>query len=158
MNPKKCIFGARSVTFLGHIVDVNGISPNPKKMEAVLQFPRPNSTTQLRSFIGMASFFRKFVLGFSDIARPLNDLLKKEADGVRDWSDVHDQAMEQLKAKLASAPVLMHDDGFSQLKLHTDASGKDLRAILYLIKDEVKKPITFASRRLDGPKERYHIN
>ena len=61
----------------------------------------------------MASFFRKFVLGFSDIARPLNDLLKKEADIVRDWSDVHDQAMEQLKVKLASAPVFTHDDGFS---------------------------------------------
>ena len=106
----------------------------------------------------MASFFRKFVLGFSDIARPLNDLLKKEADVVRDWSDVHDQAMEQLKAKLASAPVLTHDDGFSQLELQTDASGKGLGAVLYLIRDEVKKPIAFASRRLDGAEERYHIN
>ena len=109
------------------MVDVNGVSPNPKKIEAVLQFPRPDTITKLRSFIGMASFFRKFVLGFADIARPLNDLLKKEADVVRDWTEIHDQAMDQLKEKLASAPVLTHDDGVSQLELHTDASciGRD---------------------------------
>ena len=158
LNPRKCVFGARSITFLGHVVDVNGVSPNPKKIEAVLQFPRPDTITKLRSFIGMASFFRKFVLGFADIARPLNDLLKKEADVVRDWTEVHDQAMDQLKEKLASAPVLTHDDGVSQLELHIDASCKGLGAVLYLVKESVRKPIAFASRRLDGPEGKYHIN
>ena len=106
----------------------------------------------------MASFFRKFILGFADIARPLNDLLKKDADVVRDWTETRDQAMNQLKEKLVSAPVLTHDDGVSQLELHTDASCKGLGAVLYLVKESVRKPIAFASRRLDGPEGKYHIN
>ena len=74
----------------------------------------------------MAAFFRKFVPNFSSIAAPLNDLLKKTADVVRDWQDEHEEAMQNLKNKMVSAPVLAHDDGVSQIELQTDASYRGL--------------------------------
>ena len=139
------------------MVDVRGISPNPEKVEAVANFPRPDTVTKLRAFLGLASFFRKFILGFSEIVRPLNELLKKGANVVRDWSKAHDEAMDLIKEKLSTAPVLTHDDGRSQLELQTDASGKGLGAVLYLLKDDVRKPIAYASRLKDA-EERYHAN
>jgi hypothetical protein len=158
LNHKKCCFGARRVKFLGHMVDARGISPNPEKVEAVANFPRPDTVTKLRAFLGLASFFRKFIRGFSEIVRPLNELLKKGANIVRDWSKVHDEAMDLIKEKLSTAPVLTHDDGLSQLELQTDASAKGLGAVLYLLKDDVRKPIAYASRRLKDAEERYHAN
>jgi len=65
--------------------------------------------------------------------------------------------MEKLKEKLATAPVLTHDDGVSPLEMQTDASGKGLGAVLYIVKEDVRKPIAFASRRLDGAETRYHV-
>jgi len=140
------------------MVDARGISPNPEKVQAVANFPRPDTVTKLRAFLGLASFFRKFIRGFSEIVRPLNELLKKGANIVKDWSKVHDEAMDLIKEKLSTAPVLTHDDGLSQLELQTDASAKGLGAVLYLLKDDVRKPIAYASRRLKDAEERYHAN
>lgn len=158
LNPKKCIFGAKEVKFLGHLVSFEGIKPNPAKVEAIKDFPKPTNTTQLRGFLGMASFFRKFVKNFADIARPLHNLLKKDADVVRDWRKEHDIAMEDLKERLVTTPVLAHDDGISQLELCTDASLKGLGAVLLLNKEGVSKPLMFISRRLNPAEEKYHVN
>jgi len=158
LNPKKCIFGAREVKFLGHLVSYEGIKPNPAKIEAIKDFPRPESATQLRGFLGMASFFRKFVKNFADIARPLHNLLKKDADVEKDWSEEHDLAMEELKERLVTAPVLTHDDGTSPLELCTDASSKGLGAVLLVEKEGVTKPVMFISRRLTSAEEKYHVN
>ena len=98
------------------------------------------------------------VHGFAEIAKPLNELLKKDADVNLDWTSLHDSAMEKLKEKLATVPVLAHDDGVSPLEMQTDASGKGLGAVLYIVKGDVRKPIAYASRRLDGAEERYHVN
>ena len=106
----------------------------------------------------MASFFRKFVQGFAEIVKPLNDLTKKEADVLRDWTSEHQQAFDELKNRLMTAPVLTHDDGSSQLELCTDASLKGLGAVLLLNKDGVTKPLTFISRRLTLAEEKYHAN
>ena len=79
LNPKKCVFGTRCVKFLGHLIDVDGIHPNPEKVQAIKDFPKPMVVTSLRGFIGMASWYRKFILGFAEMARPLHDLLKKRS-------------------------------------------------------------------------------
>jgi hypothetical protein len=158
LNPKKCVFGARSVKFLGHIVDVNGLQPNPKKVEAIRDFPRPGNATQLRGLIGMASFYRKFVKGFSAIVKPLNELLKKDADVARDWNEEHEEAVRLLKEAMLSTPILCHDDGVSQLELQTDASGKGLGAVLLLHKEGLKRPVAYASRKLTEAEEKYHVN
>ena len=125
LNPKKCVFGTRCVKFLGHLIDVDGVHPNPEKVDAIKEFPRPDDITKLRGFLGMTSFFRKFIKGFAKIARPLHELLKKGKDVKRDWTEEHDQAMEALKQSLITAPVLTHDDGVSPIELQTDASLSD---------------------------------
>ena len=83
---------------------------------------------------------RMFVEGFAEIAKPVNDLTKREADLLRDWTTEHNHAFDELKNRLITAPVLNHDDGTSQLKLCTDASLKGLGAVLLLNKDGVTKP------------------
>ena len=82
LNPDKCSFGMRDIKFLGHRIDAEGIRSDTKKVEAMSRFPRPDSTTKVVAFLEMASFYRKFTQGFSNIARPLHDLLKKNADVV----------------------------------------------------------------------------
>lgn len=158
LNARKCAFGTSSVVYLGHRIDRLGISPDHTKLEAVRQFPRPNNITKLRAFLGMASFYRRFIHNFASIARPLHNLLKKGADVERDWNQSHEIAMMELKTKLTSSPVLVSDDGVSRIELHTDASIKGVGAVLMLDGEKGLQPVTFISRRLTPAEERYHIN
>ena len=150
LTQKKCIFGAKSVKFLGHIVDAEGVRPNPQKAEAIKNILRPDTTTNLRSFIGMASLFSKFVPNFSTIVKLLNALLKKTADAVRDWQDEHDEAIQDLKDKMVSAPVLRLNCRLMQVI-------RGLGAVLMLVRDGVRKPIAYASKKLTDTEEKYHI-
>ena len=129
------MFGAREIFHLGHLIDNSGIRPDPAKTAAIANFPRPMNVTQLRAFLGMASFYRPLMPGFAETAKPLYALLKKKADVVKDWSAIHDNAMMELKHKLVSTLVLVCDDGISQLELQTDASVKEIGAVL-LLKEE----------------------
>lgn len=158
LNVQKCIFGAVSVSYLGHRVSFNGISPDPAKIDAVANFPTPETTTQLRAFLGLASYYRRFIRGFAGVARPLNLLLKKDANVATDWTLEHDEAMLQLKKELTTAPVLVYDDGTSDVELFTDASSKGIGAVLVLKRDDGDRPITFISRRLSPAEENYHAN
>ncbi|KAI9555914.1 enzymatic polyprotein [Daphnia sinensis] len=106
LNVKKCLFGAKKIVHLGHVVSREGISPDPAKVTAITKFPRPLNATQLRAFLGLAAYYRSFVRGFADTARPLHCLLKKNADVKNDWTNVHDGAMQELKEKITTAPVL----------------------------------------------------
>ena len=74
IKPSKCHFAQQEITFLGHIVNKNGILPDPEKIEKVKNFPRPATVTQIRSFLGLASYYRKFIKDFSIIAKPINQL------------------------------------------------------------------------------------
>jgi hypothetical protein len=158
LNAKKCVFGAKEIAHLGHLVDNSGIRSDPAKTVAIVNFPRPMNVTQLRAFLGMASFYRSFTPGFAETAKPLHVLLNKKADVIRDWSVIHDNAMQELKHKLVSAPVLVCDDGISQLELQTDASVKGIGAVLLLKKNGESHPITFISRKLSDAEQNYHAN
>ncbi|KAI9555008.1 hypothetical protein GHT06_020301 [Daphnia sinensis] len=131
---------------LGHVVDSHGISPDPAKTEAIVKFPKPRNVTELRAFLGLASFYRSFIPGFAEAARPLHSLLKKDANVKEEWAGVHEKAMAELKEKLVTAPVLVCDDGVSELELQTDAS------------DGKANPITFISSKLSRADENYHAN
>ncbi|KAL4336240.1 hypothetical protein GQ457_07G006250 [Hibiscus cannabinus] len=101
----KCEFWIREVVFLGHVVSSEGIWVDPKKVEAIVNWKQPTSVTEIRSYLGLAGYYRRFVSGFSNVAAPLTKLLQK---GVKyEWSDARQQAFEKLKEALINAPVLI---------------------------------------------------
>ena len=156
VNIAKCRFAAESVSFLGHEVGADGLRPNPEKVRAVAEFSPPTSVTQLRSFLGLVSFYRRFIPGFSTRALPLTRLLKKAAKWR--WGEEEAGAFDNLRNALATAPVLapFHDD--LPVEMFTDASGVGLGAVLMQPHEEGLRPVAYVSRRLVGAEERYHSN
>ena len=158
LNVKKCVFAAHRIAHLGHLIDKDGILPDPAKLEAVAEFPRPETLTQLRAFLGLASYYRRFIRGFAGIARPLHELLKKGSDVRNDWGPTQEAAFKDIKTKLTHSPVLVSDDGVSEVELQTDASTKGIGAVLLLRTPEGNRPVTFVSRKLSPAEEKYHAN
>ncbi|WMV58923.1 hypothetical protein MTR67_052308 [Solanum verrucosum] len=110
----KSEFLLRSVAFLGHIVSSKGIEVDPKKMDAVKSLTRPLSPSDIRSFLGLAGYYKRFVEGFSYIASPLTSLTKKKAKFI--WSEAFEKSFQELKDKLTSAPVLTLPEGYMPQK------------------------------------------
>jgi hypothetical protein len=108
LNPSKCCFAAKSITFLGHVVSREGIQPDLGKVEAVLRFPTPKNVTGVRSFLGLTSYYRKYIKGYSNLAGPLFELTRK--DIVFAWTVNCEQAYQALKTALVHAPVLTRPD------------------------------------------------
>ena len=98
LQPDKCEFLATEVQYLGHIIDENGVRPDTKKTIAVKNFPTPKNQTNIRQFLGLAGYYRRFIEGFSATARPLSELLKKNTPYV--WKDEHQKSFESLKEAL----------------------------------------------------------
>ena len=121
LKPSKCIFFQKSVQFLGHIVSEEGVHTCADKIQAVRDWPTPTNAKQVRSFLGLASYYRKFVKGFADIARPLHKICEKKAKFV--WVLECDEAFDKLKSALTSASILAYPkcDG-GRFILDTDAS------------------------------------
>lgn len=156
LNCAKCNFGFLDIKILGHMVNAKGISPDPAKLEAVKKFPRPKGPRDVRSFLGLASYYRKFIKGFADIAKPLTDLTKKENAGKKFcWTRESEEAFQLLKDKLCKSPVLSHFNDLAELELHTDASDRGLGAVVHIVEGETIHPIAFASRKLLDAERRY---
>src|SRR5256886_9126577 len=128
LNPEKCKFVTSELVFLGHVIDSQGIRTDPEKIEKVKKFPIPKTITQLRSFLGLASYYRKFIRDFSRIAGPLNKLLKKNVNF--QWTLQQQQAFDYLKDRLITSPILIYPDWTKEFILFTDASTFALGAIL----------------------------
>ena len=158
LNVKKCVFAVSRVAHLGHLVDGECVRPDPAKIEAVVNYPRPETITQLRAFLGLAAYYRQFVQGFAGIAKPLHWLLKKGADVLADWGPDQEFAFRDIKEKLTTAPVLVCDDGKSEVELQTDASHRGIGAVLLIKTQEGNRPITFVSRKLTPAEGNYHAN
>jgi hypothetical protein len=121
LKPKKCQFLQEEISFLGHIVSKFGIKTDPAKVAAVKEMKRPETVTQVKSFLGLASYYRKFVKDFSKIAKPLFNLTKKENKFI--WEEGTEAAFQELNNRLISAPILAFPqaDG-SEFILDTDAT------------------------------------
>eukprot|EP00741_Cyanophora_paradoxa_P020368 tig00021247_g19660.t1 len=140
VKPSKCHFAKPEVELLGHIVNAEGVKVDPKKVAVLHDWPRPRNVRQLRGFIGFASYYRRFIKGFSNTAAPLTSLLKARTPWA--WGDAQQAAFEALKEALTSAPVLRYPDFTRPFILQTDASvdgfgavlkQKDIRGLEYLV-------------------------
>jgi hypothetical protein len=163
-NPTKCAFAQKEVVFLGHRISNGKISPLHDKLQALLQYKRPQSITELRSFLGFASYYRRFIKDFAAIAAPLHALttqtkgekgqytLKREAatkwtEGT--WTNQHQTAFETLKGALLTNPVLTLPHPDHKWRLATDASNIALGAVLSQINSQMEEhPVAYFSRKL----------
>jgi hypothetical protein len=144
-NLEKCAFCTDRVSFLGYVVTPQGIEVDQAKVEAIQGWPVPKTITHVRSFLGLAGFYRLFVKDFSTIAALLNTLTKK---GVPfSWGTTQENAFTMLKDKLTHAPLLQLPDFNKTFELECDASGIDLGGVLL----QDGKPVAYFSEKLSGP-------
>ncbi|KAK1615888.1 hypothetical protein QYE76_021405 [Lolium multiflorum] len=148
-NLEKCTFCTNRVAFLGYVVTAQGIEVDPAKIEAIENWPQPKTVTQVRSFLGLAGFYRRFVKDFGSIAAPLNELTKKDVPFV--WGDAQQDAFMILKDKLTHAPLLQLPDFNKTFELECDASGIGLGGVLL----QEGKPVAYFSEKLSGPSLNY---
>jgi hypothetical protein len=123
----KCVFSVSHVEYLGHVISAQGVATDPSKITAIAEWATPTTVTQLRSFLGLAGYYRRFIKDFGIICRPLHDLLKK---GNFHWSTCHDIAFQALQHALITAPVLALPNFHEAFTLETDASGSGIGAVI----------------------------
>ncbi|KAL4324042.1 hypothetical protein GQ457_11G007640 [Hibiscus cannabinus] len=138
----KCAFSQEKVEYLGHVVSRNGLAVDPMKVRAIRVWPQPTNVKGVRSFLGIAGYYRKFIRRFATIAAPLSDLLRNGKSFV--WTDEAQCAFEQLKECLCTAPVLGLPDFTKEFIVETDTSGIGIGAVLH----QGSRPLAFYSQKL----------
>ncbi|GJR00728.1 putative reverse transcriptase domain-containing protein [Tanacetum coccineum] len=145
----KCDFWLESVQFLGHVIDSKGVHVDPAKIEAIKNWATPTTPTEVRQFLGLAGYYRRFIEGFSLISKPLTKLTQKNKK--YEWSEDEEEAFELLKQKLCCAPILALPEGSEDFVVYCDASLKGFGAVLM----QREKVIAYASRQLRTHEENY---
>jgi hypothetical protein len=145
----KCEFWLKSVKFLGHTISSEGISVDPTKVQEVMDWKPPTSVHQIRSFLGLTGYYRRFIPDFSKIAKPMTELLKKEAK--YQWENKCDEAFHTLRKLLTTAPVLAQPDNTQPFDVYCDASGTGLGCVLM----QNDRAIAYASRALRNHEQNY---
>lgn len=158
ISPKKCDFVKEEVEFLGLRAGKKGVRVDPAKIEVIQNWPKPENITELRGFLGLVQFFKRFIKNFSAKARPLTDLTKKDK-GIAAWNDECSQSFEELKQTLISAPVLIAPDWTKPFELHVDASQYAVGATLTQ-NDEDRRPhvIAYSSKKMTPAEQNYTAN
>ncbi|GJV48563.1 putative reverse transcriptase domain-containing protein [Tanacetum coccineum] len=145
----KCEFWINTVKFLGHVIDSRGIHVDPAKTEAVKNWASPTTPSEIRQFLGLAGYYRRFIEGFSKIAKPMTELTQKNQKF--DWGEEQEEAFQLLKQKLCAAPILALPKGSKKFVVYCDASIKGLGAVLM----QRMKVIAYASRKLKIHEKNY---
>lgn len=154
INYDKSEFCCSSLQYLGYVVDSYGLHTDPSKVETILNVPLPKNYTELKRFIGLASWYQRFVKNFANIAAPLHELTKGKKKGKTIyWDDSARDAFVKLKNALVSSPVLATPDFSQKFEIHCDASNYGIGVVLCQGPDE--HPVAFASRKFRGAETRY---
>ncbi|UYV75275.1 K02A2.6-like [Cordylochernes scorpioides] len=153
LNPKKCQLFQKSVKFLGHIVSTEGIRTSEDKIFAIKNWPEPGDKHELRSFLGLCTYYRRFVEGYADIAVPLHRLT--EARASFHWNEECEKAFRALKRSLCSNPILAYPQPGTNFILDTDASNLGIGGVLSQVQDEDERVIEFFSRVLTKAERNY---
>ncbi|CAH8479027.1 unnamed protein product [Schistosoma curassoni] len=154
IHQSKCVFGVQTLEFLGHTISPEGFKPIKKEVDTIKQYPVPSSLTQLRSFLGLINFYRRFIPGCAQLMQPLTDSLEEKPKEFKLSSDAI-EAIKQLKDKLAQATTLIYPNSLSPLALMVDASDKAVGGTLNQLVKNAWKPIAFFSKRLAPAETRY---
>ena len=155
LHPEKCHFMRREVQFLGHMVGGEGIGTMEAKVQAVADWPTPANQKQLKSFLGLASYYRKFVWGFSCLAAPLYQLLQKDSDF--GWTEQCQGAFSSLQRALSEAPVVAPADPSLPFLLDTDVSGVRVGGVLSQVGPEGERVVAYFSRAFNKAERHYCI-
>eukprot|EP00731_Ephydatia_muelleri_P011873 Em0006g767a len=154
IQKNKCIFMAKSVEYLGHVVDAEGLHTTPEKLKAILEAPAPKDLNQMRSFLGLVNYYARFIPNLSTVLHPLNRLLRQDVSW--EWDELCEEAFQLAKQSLASSRVLVHYDPTMPLKLAGDASEYGVGAVLsHVCPDGSERPVAFASRTLSSSERNY---
>ena len=154
LNKEKCEFNRSRLTFLGHVIDKQGVSPDPEKTSAISTMERPTTRTGLRRFMGMANQLGKFTQKIAEISQPLRELLSSKKTWV--WGPSQDQAFQQLKTELTRSTVLALYNPDAELKVSADTSAYGLGAVLMQQQAPSQwKPVAYASRAMSETEQRY---
>ena len=154
LRKDKCSFMSAQVKYLGYVIDERGLHPNPERVKAIVEAPTPRSTSELKSFLGLLNYYRKFLPNLSALLSPLHSLL--QASTKWSWTLAHTKAFEEAKRLLSSSKVLVHFDPAKRVVLSCDASARGLGAVLaHLQNDGSEQPIAYTSRSLAPAEKNY---
>ena len=155
-KPSKCQFAQRECTYLGHVVGSGTVRPHPSKIESVQQFKIPETKQQVRAFLGLTGYYRRFIPDYAALTVPLTDLTRKGAPNEVSWNKKCEDAFEKLKQLLCSSPILRSPDFSRPFILQTDASDRGVGAVLSQeSEDGEEHPVGYFSRKLLPREERY---
>ena len=156
LNPSKCHFLCKEFKFLGFIINAEGMLPDPAKTKAISEMKAPKTIKEIRRFLGMCCYYRKHILKYSEIVRPITNLLKKESK--LQWTNDCQTAFDEMKKRLTEAPVLAHYSRDKPLILYTDASNFAVAAILAQEVDGKERVLQYASGLMDKHQLNYTIS
>ena len=158
VSPKKCDFMKKEINFLGLVVGQKGIKVDPKKVEVLKAWPKPKTLTEVRSFMGLLQFFRRFIKDFSKLSAPLTNLTRK-GEGIQKWDERCDESFELLKSAITSSPILIAPDWKKPFRGHIDASETAVGGTLtQLDADGRDRVIAFFSKKLSLAEQNYTAN
>ncbi|CAI6358323.1 unnamed protein product [Macrosiphum euphorbiae] len=156
LQPQKCSFLRKEVIYLGHVINENGVSPDPNKLKCIKEYPKPKNAKDIKSFLGLLNYYRRFVDNFAKTAKPLTYLLKKDVPFI--WSDNCEHSFQELKKALMNPPLLVYPDWEAgKFNLCTDASQYAIGAVLSQGDVPKDQPIAYASRTLNKAENNYSV-
>ena len=155
LKPSKCSLLQEQVLFLGHLVSAKGVQPNPRLVEAVLNWEVPENRTEVQQYLGLCNYYRRFIPAFSGLAAPLTELTSKKVQF--HWSQEAQTSFEALKRALCSAPTLSFPLPTGDFILDTDASNVCVGGVLQQVQDNEERVIAYSSKKLNKQQRRYCV-